>query len=132
MATQVHDRTSKYIQAAREAMRSFGHATNAQLLDQLRVSFPDLSATTVHRITSRMLARGELQLAPSSHHNVTRLDYNLEPHDHFRCEQCDQLKDAHFAEKIRPLLEVAVGDGCSISGSLTVSGVCKKCRKELV
>lgn len=124
------ERTSKYIVATQALMQRLGHATNAELLDELRCDYPELSATTVHRITTRMVERGELQLAPSALHNVMRYDYNVMPHDHFICKHCDKLRDANLDAKIRPLIEQSIGDGCSISGSLTVSGICKTCQKE--
>jgi Fe2+ or Zn2+ uptake regulation protein len=124
------DRTSKYIQEVRAYMERLGHATNNDLIDALRHHYPELSATTVHRITARMLRRGELQLAPSSLDNAMRFDTNVARHDHFMCSVCGILKDATLGEQVRPLLEQTIGDGCSISGSLTVSGICKNCRKE--
>lgn len=125
-----HDRTTKYVAAVRELMAKAGHATNVELLDMLHASYPDLSATTVHRITTRMVERQELQLAPSGRANILRYDANLAPHDHFMCEVCGLIKDAELGGLMRPQIEKAVGDGCSISGSLTVSGVCKHCHKE--
>ena len=123
-----HDRTTKYMTAVRDCMNRVGHATNVELLTELRAEFPDLSATTVHRITTRMVERGELQLAPSGEGNVMRFDANLAPHDHFMCEHCGLLRDAQLSGALGPMIEKAIGDGCSISGSLTVSGTCKACQ----
>lgn len=124
------DRTTKYVTAVRDHMRVVGHATNTDLLEALRDEFPDVSATTVHRITSRLLERRELQLAPPSSENAMQFDVNLAPHDHFMCTHCGLLRDATLSEKLRPLVEQSIGDGCTISGSLTISGICKSCHKE--
>lgn len=124
------DRTTKYISAVRELMTKFGHATNAELLTHLQINYPSLSATTVHRITARMTERGELQLAPTGRDNALRYDANLAPHDHFHCDSCGLLRDADLGSLIRPQIEKAIGSDCSISGSLTVSGICKQCHKE--
>jgi len=124
------DRTTKYVVAVRELMSKLGHATNTELLSGLQDVYPDLSATTVHRITTRMVERGELQMAPSSHENSMRFDANLHPHDHFLCERCGLLRDANLGAILRPEIEKAIGNDCSISGSLTVSGICKQCHKE--
>lgn len=129
-ATTIHDRTSKYIARVRELIGRMGHATNTELIEALQVDYPDVSATTVHRITSRMLERDELQLAPAGRANVLRYDVNISPHDHFMCEQCGLIRDADLGEIVRPYIERAIGNGCSISGSLTVSGICKKCNEE--
>ena len=121
------DRTTKYMTAVRYLMKELGHATNGELLVDMRKSYPYLSATTVHRITTRMVERGELQVAPSTHDNVLRLDVNLAPHDHFICRNCGMLRDANLGNVVRPQIEKAIGEDCSISGNLVVSGICKKC-----
>ena len=123
------NRHTKYTKAVTEVLRQKGHATNAELLQDLRCEYPELSSTTVHRITSRMIERGEVQLAPSGKGNVRRFDANIQAHDHFVCEICDMLRDAQLGQIIRPAIETAIGDNCSISGSLTVAGVCKNCAK---
>ena len=124
------DRTTKYISAVREFMTVQGHATNAMVLGHLQATYPDISATTVHRITARLYERGELQLAPSGAANVLRYDANLATHDHFMCDVCGMLRDAQLGDLVRPAIENAIGRDCSISGSLTVSGICKRCHKE--
>ncbi len=126
----LHDRTTRYISAVREFMTVQGHVTNAEVLAHLQTTYPDISATTVHRITARLYERGELQLAPSGSANVLRYDVNLAPHDHFMCDKCGMLRDARLGDLVRPAIEEAIGEDCSISGSLTVSGICKQCHKE--
>ena len=125
----INERTTKYIAAVRMQLERVGHATNAQLLALLQRDYPNLSATTVHRITARMLERHELQQAPAGKDNVLRYDSNVTPHDHFMCTQCGILRDAYLDEKVRPLIEESIGNGCSISGRLVVSGLCKQCNK---
>lgn len=126
----VVERTSKYVAAVKHAMHQLGHASNNDLIQVLRSEFPELSATTVHRITARLLERGELRLAPSTLQNEMRYDITTTPHDHFMCNRCGHLRDAKLDPQVRPLIEASIGDGCSISGDLTVAGVCKKCQKE--
>ncbi len=125
-----NDRTTKYVSAVRVVMDTLGHATNVQIRDMLRQEFPDVSDTTIHRVTARMIERGELQYAPGGVSNVMRFDANVLPHDHFMCEGCGMLRDAEFGDAIRGPIEQTIGDGCSISGSLTVSGICKRCRQK--
>lgn len=124
------DRTSKYTQATKAFLATKGHATNAAILRQLRQDFPDVSATTVHRITARLVQRGELAMAPPAPDNAQQFDANLAPHDHFVCQSCGRLRDAQLAPIVKPFIEQAIGSDCQISGRLTISGVCKKCAKE--
>lgn len=57
-------RTTKYTVAVRWHMRRMGHATNVELLELLHKKYPKVSATTLHLLTTRMVERGELQIAP--------------------------------------------------------------------
>lgn len=119
-------RTTKYTQAVTDFLEQAGHATNAQILEHLRHGYPDLSATTVHRITARMLERGELAPAPHALDNSARFDANLEPHDHFHCLDCDQLRDMELPAEMSKLIQNCLGD-CQLSGRLNIQGSCAKC-----
>lgn len=125
--TPVQARTTKYVTAIHGYLAKTGHATNAEILGYVRQTYPLVSATTIHRVTARMLERGELQPAPSKDANAMRFDANLTPHDHFMCMSCGMLKDADVQLRVRPILEEAMGAGCSISGRLVISGLCKRC-----
>ncbi len=129
MSTVV-DRNTKYVSAIRDAVRTRGHATNVELLEDVRAQYPRTSATTVHRVTARLREAGELQLAPSCRANAMRYDANTAPHDHFLCTRCDRLRDVELPLEVRQTIESTIADGCKLSGSLTVSGICKNCDKE--
>lgn len=122
-------RQTKYCQAIAAVMQKCGHATNAELLDELRREFPNLSATTVHRATARLADRGELAFAPTTQSGAMRYDTNTTPHDHFSCTKCGRLVDADIAEQVSELLTSSI-EGCRISGRIIVSGICKQCNKE--
>lgn len=124
------ERTTKYVLAVKEYLAHAGHATNAELLLALQQQYPQLSATTIHRITARLIERGEILLAPAGKDNVLRFDANKVPHDHFMCLNCGLLRDASLDQKVRPLIEESIGDGCKISGRLIVSGLCKNCNQK--
>lgn len=125
--TVSQDRSTKYTKAVAKAMAQLGHATNQLLLETLRLQYPNLSATTVHRITTRLVERGELRMAPNTKDACMRFDANTAPHDHFMCDICGMLRDAQLSESVRPAIEQAIGTDCSISGNLTISGVCRQC-----
>jgi Fur family peroxide stress response transcriptional regulator len=126
MQTSLAHRQTKYCQAIEHTLAVFGHATNMQILEELRKSFPDLSATTVHRATSRLALRGSIAIAPSAQDGAMRYDTNTAPHDHFLCASCGILRDTDVKDKVIPILESSIGD-CRISGQLTISGLCKNC-----
>ena len=124
----LNTRQTKYCNAIKSTLVINGHATNNELLYELRKVFPELSATTVHRATARLARRGEIATAPASKDGSMRYDTNIKPHDHFLCNNCDTLRDTDVKEKITPVLESSIGD-CQISGRLTISGTCKNCIK---
>lgn len=121
-------RQTKYCDAIKKTLAIKGHATNHDLLSELRKSYPELSATTVHRATARLAARGEVAIAPATRGGSMRYDANIKPHDHFLCTNCGVLRDTDIKSKITPILEASIDD-CQISGRLTVSGICKECIK---
>lgn len=128
ITTAVSPRQTKYCQAIELEIAKLGHATNSELLQVLRKVYPDLSATTVHRATARLASRGTIGIAPSRNDGSMCYDANTTPHDHFQCLLCGILRDTDVKDKVIPILEESIGD-CSISGQLTISGICKKCMR---
>lgn len=121
-----HRRETKYTNAVRQFMSELGHATNAELVTELRKHFPSVSATTVHRVTARLHADGELLLAPKTADGAVRYDSNITGHDHFVCEVCGGLKDITVPHTCRELIARQL-NGCRVNGSLTISGRCQQC-----
>lgn len=122
------ERTTKYTKAVRSYTQQVGHATNFQILSHLHGDYPELSATTVHRITARMVERGELAVAPAGQENAARFDANIHPHDHFQCLNCDRLRDMELPVEMFEAIQNMMGD-CKLSGRLVVQGSCNKCIK---
>ena len=119
-------RETKYCNAICEIIKALGHATNAELLRHLRREFPKLSATTIHRATTRLASRGEIGSAPPTHHGAVRYDAQTKSHDHFNCSVCDRLCDTDIKEKIQPIIKEVVTN-CAISGNIVLTGVCNDC-----
>lgn len=129
MVNTTGQRQTKYCLAIESQLKTVGHATNAELLALLRESYPDLSATTVHRATARLAERGVISLAPPFSDGSMRYDANISQHDHFQCSSCGTLKDTYIRDKIIPVLEASI-NGCTISGPLIINGICKKCQNQ--
>lgn len=124
------ERSTKYTTAVKAYLARVGHATNSQILNHLRQASPELSATTVHRITVRLVARGELAAAPADKDNAARFDINTDPHDHFHCLRCDRLRDVELPAALFDSLQSMMGD-CRLNGRLTVQGSCDKCLRHM-
>ena len=119
-------RQTKYCQTLKGILKLKGHATNAQLLIELRTYYPDVGTTTVHRATTRLSGRGEVAIAPNALDGSMQYDANVTSHDHFQCSSCGLLRDTDIKDKIAPILESSI-DGCHINGQLTINGICRKC-----
>ncbi|MCA9347015.1 transcriptional repressor [Candidatus Saccharibacteria bacterium] len=127
--TSTNTRSTKYCSAIEKLIAELGHATNIDLLDRLRETYPNLSATTVHRATARLARRGVIGLAPSDLHGAMRYDQNTNEHDHFMCDNCGLLKDAQLKDLVVPIVEGQL-EGCHIAGRIVISGRCDKCQEK--
>lgn len=119
-------RHTKYSRSVLEIMKDLAHATNTELTHVLVNHFPEISDTTVHRVTARLCEDGLLTLAPHARDGSMRYDVNTSTHDHFACSQCDGLRDIYLNEDYREEISRQL-DGCLISGSVTISGTCTHC-----
>lgn len=126
MTVAVTRRRSKYALAVKVSLEHFGHATNAQLADDLRRSYPHLSDTTIHRITQRLEEDGDIALAPNAIDGSIVYDSNTDPHDHFRCSACQRMSDINIPAACRKMMLVSTGP-CLIDGAILVTGVCVHC-----
>jgi Fe2+ or Zn2+ uptake regulation protein len=122
-------RNTKYTKELQLIIERLGHATNSELQKELMKIFPDVSATTIHRITARMLERGELIEAPADSQGSMRFDSTLSPHDHFICQGCEGIRNLDIARDFLPKISKELG-GCKITGRLVIHGSCEKCLKK--
>lgn len=123
-------RSTKYSTDVISILDTFGHATNLEIMSELRKRHPKVSATTVHRVTARLLERKLFSSAPPDQHGSMRYDSNTEPHDHFICNICSGIRDLNVAKSFIPKISEALG-GCEISGQLVIYGNCDKCRVKI-
>ena len=121
-------RNTKYTDEVISLLEKKNHLTNLEILVELKKKFPDLAATTVHRITSRFISNGTLSIAPSNSNGDSRFDSNITPHDHFVCRSCDGLRDINVAETVIPEINKALGN-CRVTGRIVIYGSCDSCIK---
>jgi len=101
-----------------------GHATNQELAREARKTFPNLTNTSVHRITTRLVDAKMASYAPNLS-GLKVLDMNLSDHDHFYCLQCDSLTDVNVTDECFYELQKQLKDGLARKNIL-VAGVCNK------
>jgi Fur family peroxide stress response transcriptional regulator len=119
-------RTTKYTQAVREYMSRVGHATNLDIQRELQKTYPELSATTIHRITARLYEQKLLQLVPFEPGGSMHYDANLGLHDHFYCTRCKTIKDLTIPRDIFESLGT-IAEGNIITERLAIMGTCSQC-----
>ena len=128
----VDTRTTKYIQKTLTVLDIRRHATNAEILSDLRVDYLNLTATTVHRITARLYARGIIGCAPLAEDGSCRYDITPQTHHHFSCMQCKSLCDIPNTTAFDALVDQMkeLSDDCASVDTLTAQGLCKNCFKK--
>ena len=127
MTQIVSRRITKYTDSILSILCQLQYATNAEIAGRMRESYPDISDTTVHRITQRLQSDGVIGLAPASRQGCLRYDFSPESHDHFICSQCDSLQDIKVPDSVRCQIERQL-DGCCFDGPLVITGVCQQCK----
>jgi Fe2+ or Zn2+ uptake regulation protein len=125
----ITSRQTKYVHAVYDALQNLSHATTLELLREVQKTYPEVSATTIHRVSGRLQEKGIIGFAPKPVNGSERYDVNLEPHHHFMCTKCGRLCDVPDTPDARLAigqLKKLSGD-CAIAGSLTMQGTCKQC-----
>lgn len=125
----VETRTTKYVNAVLFSLKSLSHATNLEILIDLKQAYPDLSTTTVHRVTSRLKERGIIGCAPRPTNGSWRYDINPDPHNHFMCINCSSICDVPGTKEASDVINQLknLSGECAIAGTLTLRGICKIC-----
>jgi len=108
------------------ALQARQHATNVQLLADVTRQFPDISATTVHRITKRLVEDKVIGQLRSPLDGSAMLDANPKPHYHFACQPCGAVRDITLPLEVLQGIERAVGEDI-LKDSLVINGVTSAC-----
>ena len=123
-------RQTKYVDAVQETLTALGHATNQELLQVLRARYPEVSATTVHRVTARLWKHGLVGRAPKAADGSERYDTNSLLHHHFMCTVCNRVCDVPATPAAQAVVEQlkALSGECALASTLSMQGICKKCK----
>lgn len=127
----VSARQTKYVTAVYDALHDLRHATNLELHSAVRKLYPEVSFTTIHRVSARLNERGIIERAPKTSNGSERYDSNPAPHHHFLCLSCSRICDipeTPEAQSVINQLKKMSGE-CALAGTLTMQGICKKCVK---
>jgi Fe2+ or Zn2+ uptake regulation protein len=72
-------RQTKYATAVYDVLCELKHATNLQISEAVRLTYPGLSATTIHRATARLKTRGLISCALKPTDGSERYDITPTP-----------------------------------------------------
>lgn len=111
--------------AVLNSARQLGHGSNQDILNLVRNQFPKLTATTVHRITLRLINNQILARGPEIN-GVQLVDANTRAHDHFVCSGCQGVKDVTISEPIKKKLLAEINIEVNPS-NLVIHGDCSSC-----
>ncbi|MGP9693212.1 Fur family transcriptional regulator [Brachybacterium sp. AOP25-B2-12] len=111
----------------RAALEHLGHATNSELHAELGDVLPELSLTSLHRITARLLERGEIGSVPHDGRGAI-FDARAETHDHFVCRVCGIVVDIEIPAEAREAIQEQLGTHL-VDDGLVVRGTCAICRE---
>lgn len=127
-------RQTKYATAVLKALQLMKHATNLELLKEVQKDYPEVSATTVHRVSARLKERGIIGCAPKPTNGSERYDINPSPHHHFMCVKCSGICDVPETTEARAVINQLkeLSGECALAGTLTMRGICKRCVKKEV
>lgn len=125
------ERETKYTEIVCIALEHLRHATNDQILDIAKQVYPEVSITTVHRVTERLKERGVIKGAPSTVDKSERFDINLDPHHYFMCSNCSRLCNVPDNPEVRQAIEILKSHSrsCSLADTVTLQGLCRGCSK---
>lgn len=118
--------TTVQTRIVRAALAELGHATNVELHDAVAAALPELSLTSLHRITARLVERGEIGTVPTDSRTAV-LDARAEVHDHFICTKCGGIVDITIPSSAVESIQEQLGTHLAESG-LIVRGTCATCR----
>lgn len=124
-------RQTKYYETVLEALRALKHATNLELLQGVQKIYPEVSATTIHRVSARLKDRNVIGCAPKTANGAERYDVNPVLHHHFVCSSCSRVCDVPETTEARAVIRQlkSISRECALAGTLTMEGVCNRCIK---
>ena len=105
------------------------HPTAEDIYVHVADTHPSISRATVYRNLSGLAQQGLVQRV--SHLDAAdRFDFELKPHYHFRCTNCDSVYDVDMPYQADILCNIPNPQGFQFTGhEITFTGLCSKCQK---
>ena len=129
--TATTERETRYTEIVCIALEHLKHATNDQILDIARQVYPEVSITTIHRVTERLKERGVIKSAPNTADKSERFDVRADDHHYFMCTNCSRLCNVPNNTEVQKAIETlkAFSNSCQVASIATLQGLCHGCSK---
>lgn len=108
-----------------EEVRAAGHITNQELWQRVQSSLPNITLSSVHRITGRLRDTGVIGCAPVAA-GESVLDADPAPHSHFVCRGCHGVKDIELSDEVIASIQQQI-DNDIVGNSVSIIGACAQC-----
>ena len=120
-------RHTKQLEVIWQAVKAdASHPTADQVFLKVRRQLPNISLGTVYRNLQKLVGEGKLQVLTLG--RAQHFDPLLSSHQHFICEQCEQVYDVLLDSRERRLLSRFPDEGFTVtSHQLSFFGRCKRC-----
>jgi Fe2+ or Zn2+ uptake regulation protein len=104
------------------------HPTAEQIYLKVRRQLPNISLGTVYRNLQKLVGDGKLQVLTLG--RTQNFDPLVTEHQHFICEECDQVYNVLLDSRERRLLSRLPDEGFTVtSHKLAFFGRCKQCAR---
>jgi Fe2+ or Zn2+ uptake regulation protein len=122
-------RNTKQLDIIWEAVRDeTSHPTADQIFLRVRGELPNISLGTVYRNLQKLVDDGRLQVLTLG--RARHFDPLVTEHQHFICEECDQVYDIHLDSHDRQLLNRLPDARFTVtSHTLAFFGRCRQCAR---
>jgi Fe2+ or Zn2+ uptake regulation protein len=102
------------------------HPTADQVFLKVRRHLPTISLGTVYRNLQKLVSEGRLQVLTLG--RAQHFDPLVSSHQHFICEQCEQVYDLLLDSREKRFLSRLPNEGFTVtSHQLSLFGRCKQC-----
>jgi Fe2+ or Zn2+ uptake regulation protein len=102
------------------------HPTADQVFLKVRRQLPSISLGTVYRNLQKLVSEGRLQVLTLG--RAQHFDPLVSSHQHFICEQCEQVYDLLLDSREKRFLNRLPNEGFTVtSHQLSLFGRCKQC-----
>jgi len=102
------------------------HPTAEWIFNEVKKEKSNISFGTVYRNLNQLIEQGSIRVIQLE--GIAHYDGNMDPHNHFICNECNQIYDIDFEEEdLIKELELKTNHHVS-SYHIKVRGTCKNCK----